>query len=1342
MELFKLLGTIAVDNAKAKAAIDETTTKSQAMASKLSTFFGQIGSTYQKMFEGGKGKEAAKSFDEVSSATEKQRAKLDELKTEYKNLYMQQGKNSSETKKVAEEIEKLSKEISKNEEDLEEASKAADKYDKSIKDVGETAEKTESKLSKTFGAIGKGAAVAGKAIAAGLVAGTTAMAGLTVKALQLSGDLEQNMGGAEAVFGELGKTIADMETPMQRYDAATGKVITETSNLEKVSKEAYKNMGLSQSDYLATANKTGALFKGAGFETQEALDLSSSAMQRAADVASIMGIDTSAAMEAVAGAAKGNFTMMDNLGVAMNDTAIGAYALEKGINKSTSEMTQQEKIGLAMEMFMEKTAYAAGNYAKENETLAGSLGTAKSALTNFLAGSGDVDSLVSSFSNLANVVVNSLKEIAPRLTQGISDLVTQVAPMIAPLLQTLLPVLVEGATTLINGLVAALPGVISALLDALPMLIDGIMSIVDALIGALPTIIEAIVGALPTLIPQLIDAVVSLIMMLVEMLPQIIDPLIAALPTIIISIVEALVNNLPVLIEGFIQLFMGIVTALPQIFGSLISAIPAALSGIWDGIKNVFGGLGEWFGEKFKGAKDAAVKAWDGAKEKWNSIKEKCVEGFSDFKDKVKTKFSDAKQNAEQSWADAKQKWNSVKDKVVDGFSNLKDKVKTKFTEAKKNAESAWSDAKSKFSNVKDKVVSAFSDLGNKLKPLFTKAKNNATQTWSTVKGAFEKIKKGDIIGAFNDLGSLMKGKFQTALNTAKQGFSKAKSIGLDLVKGIGNGITSGVSWIKGKIKSFVGNVTSFIKKLFKIKSPSQVMRDEVGRELARGVAVGIEQNTDAATDAMEHLGKDVVATAQATIANEVSEIQKEAAEKTSEIQADLAKDTAKTQEELAKKTAAAQKKMADVSKDTTKKVAAANAKLNSEILKTAKSKLDAYKLYNTLTAESESQFWDEIRKQFAEGTEERIEADKLYFEARSSIDKELLDSAKKRLENYQVYNDMTLAEEAGFWDDLRQNFEEGTDARIEADKNYLAAKKSINEKILSAEETLQNELDGIAQRVPDRQKEILDKFGLFDKFDAENDQFDPATQMLLNLDADIKAMEKYNDMMDSLESRIGGTALFDELKNMGIDARGNILEVSKMTDAELAEFVRLYDEKAALARSMAEEDLAPQMVEDSQKAFDDFVTSCGDMGVEITSTLADYMATAEGTVLASLGTIAAAFSTFQLGTPNMDVSSLFNAPTISNGATVYSLKASTVGGVETESKNATSGTMSDVFASIVEQKNMMAKLLEMLGKFFPELIEAFDIDLFINGRQFAAELAPDMDAALGFLTSNKERGR
>lgn len=104
------------------------------------------------------------------------------------------------------------------------------------------------------------------------------------QAVNLGGELEQNIGGTEAVFGKFADKIKTTA-----YDA-------------------YKNMGMSASDYMATANKMAALFQGSGLEQSKAVDLTSEAMQRAADVASVMGLDTSAAMEAIAGAAKGNFT--------------------------------------------------------------------------------------------------------------------------------------------------------------------------------------------------------------------------------------------------------------------------------------------------------------------------------------------------------------------------------------------------------------------------------------------------------------------------------------------------------------------------------------------------------------------------------------------------------------------------------------------------------------------------------------------------------------------------------------------------------------------------------------------------------------------------------------------------------------------------------------------------------------------------------------------------------------------------------------------------------------------------------------------------------------------------
>lgn len=228
-------------------------------------------------------------------------------------------------------------------------------FAKSLKGISTGAGKLEGIVESAFKGIAKSALI-------GKAAFKTAYAIVGKQALETRSSIEQGIGGAAAVFGDYAKQITS------------------------AAQSAYKTAGLSMADYLETANKMGALFKGSGFDVQEASDMAQQSMQRAADVASIMGVDIKTAMESIAGAAKGNFSMLDNLGVATNDGLLEAYRVEKGIDKAVSKMTTAEKVGLAMKRFMEQTTYAAGNYADENNTVAGSLQTLKGAWANFLGG--------------------------------------------------------------------------------------------------------------------------------------------------------------------------------------------------------------------------------------------------------------------------------------------------------------------------------------------------------------------------------------------------------------------------------------------------------------------------------------------------------------------------------------------------------------------------------------------------------------------------------------------------------------------------------------------------------------------------------------------------------------------------------------------------------------------------------------------------------------------------------------------------------------------------------------------------------------------------------------------
>lgn len=473
--------------------------------------------------------------------------------------------------------------------------------------LGDEVEKNSGPFQSALGKLGGFAKGAGVAIAAGMAAGAAGMVALTTKALAAGAELEQQLGGAEAVFGEYAASI------------------------KATADDAYTNMGLSQNEFLQGANKMGSLFQGAGFDVQKSMQMSSESMQRASDVASIMGIDTTTALEAVTGMAKGNFTMMDNLGVAMNDTAIGAYAAAKGINKTTAEMSIQEKVGLAQQMFMEKTAKYAGNYTKENETLAGSINTTKKAFQDFMA-TGNVTGFVNSLVKTIQIAVPQIIALLPKLVDGIVQIVQAIVPALSAALPTLIPALINAVVSLVQAIVKAMPTIISALLAALPLLIDGFIQLFLAIVMALPEIVTMIANALPTIIdaivngltkPEALNALImgaiQLFLAIIKALPVIIVALVNALPTIIGNIVKTLTSTqfINMMINASIQLFMAIIRAIPQVLGSILGAVGKILSGIGEvlspgnlariggdlvkGLWNGISDLGGWVIGKIKG---------------------------------------------------------------------------------------------------------------------------------------------------------------------------------------------------------------------------------------------------------------------------------------------------------------------------------------------------------------------------------------------------------------------------------------------------------------------------------------------------------------------------------------------------------------------------------------------------------------------------------------------------------------------------------------------------------------------------------------------------------------------
>lgn len=78
-----------------------------------------------------------------------------------------------------------------------------------------------------------------------------------------------------------------------------------------------------------------------------------------------------------------------------------------------------------------------------------------------------------------------------------------------------------------------------------------------------------------------------------------------------------------------------------------------------------------------------------------------------------------------------------------------------------------------------------------------------------------------------------------------------SKSAGESLVQGIWSGLSSAYTWLTNKIRGWVGNVTSFIKRLFGIHSPSTLFRDEIGENLALGLGEGFMDEMGAVSKEM-----------------------------------------------------------------------------------------------------------------------------------------------------------------------------------------------------------------------------------------------------------------------------------------------------------------------------------------------------------------------------------------------------------------------------------------------------------------------------------------------------------
>ena len=742
-----------------------------------------------------------------------------------------------------------------------------------------------------------------------------ALANLGKSALDSVGQLEQNVGGVETLFG----------------DAADAVIAS--------ADRAYQTAGMSANDYMSTVTSFSAsLLQSLGGNTEEAAKVADMAIIDMADNANKMGTSMDMIQNAYQGFAKQNYTMLDNLKLGYGGTKTEMERLLADAEKLTGvkyDINNLNDVYQAIHAVQEEMGIT-GTTAKEAaSTLEGSMASAKAAWDNFMNGSGDADQLADAFATAADNIVKNLAEIIPRFAETLPALggaiIAQIPGLVAAIvpavlsagqsvlkqlqdavldfdfagtadkvvqmitgfiegdgLGSLLDSLVTIFTGIVNGISSMLPSllpalielisyVVTSLLDQLPAILDcalelilglaqGILAALPVLIEALPEVISSIVEFLISAVPQIIDAGIELLMALVDALPVIIDALVDALPQIIKATVTALIAAAPQIAKAGIKLLGALIEAIPVIVVELAKAVPDIVAAIIDVLAELPGLIGEVFAEIVTDLVEWGQQMLSNASMAMRNMLSQVNSIIQELPGKIWTHLVNAVNKViawgQQMVSNASTAASNMLSKVSGIIQELPGKIWTHLVNTV-NKVVAWgqqmvSNASTAASNMLSKVSSTLQQLPGKVWDYLSQAAQKVV-TWGT-----QLAQKG--AAAATQL-------FNSIVNGLSSLPSKMAEIGSNIVSGIWNGISSGWNWLTNKVSNLANSLLDAAKDALGINSPSKEFADEVGRWIMPGVGKGLDKSMPATLKDMKAKAGELVSAMRAEMSASVGQL-------------------------------------------------------------------------------------------------------------------------------------------------------------------------------------------------------------------------------------------------------------------------------------------------------------------------------------------------------------------------------------------------------------------------------------------------------------------------------------
>lgn len=143
-----------------------------------------------------------------------------------------------------------------------------------------------------------------------------------------------------------------------------------TAQVDKFAKNAAQSFGLSETMAKQYTGTFGAMAKAFGFTEQQAYDMGSTLTGLAGDVASFYNLSQDEAYTKIKSVFTGETESLKDLGVVMTQTALDSYALANGFGKTTSAMTEAEKVALRYQFVQDQLSAAQGDFTRTSDSWA------------------------------------------------------------------------------------------------------------------------------------------------------------------------------------------------------------------------------------------------------------------------------------------------------------------------------------------------------------------------------------------------------------------------------------------------------------------------------------------------------------------------------------------------------------------------------------------------------------------------------------------------------------------------------------------------------------------------------------------------------------------------------------------------------------------------------------------------------------------------------------------------------------------------------------------------------------------------------------------------------------